>query len=99
MGGHSDVMGGALIFADDAWYAGARHARELIGLNASPFAAWMVLRGLRSLSARMAMHCANARRVAIALAERSEEHTSELQSLMRISYAVFFLKKKKYCKH
>src|SRR3546814_3418448 len=30
------------------------------------------------------------------LAGRSEEHTSELQSLMRISYAVFCLKKKKY---
>src|SRR3546814_8421492 len=30
-----------------------------------------------------------------ALLDRSEEHTSELQSLMRISYAVFFLKKKK----
>src|SRR3546814_4053211 len=29
--------------------------------------------------------------------ERSEEHTSELQSLMRISYAVFCLKKKKPC--
>src|SRR3546814_6266347 len=29
---------------------------------------------------------------------RSEEHTSELQSLMRISYAVFCLKKKKYTK-
>src|SRR3546814_1652171 len=29
------------------------------------------------------------------LADRSEEHTSELQSLMRISYAVFCLKKKK----
>src|SRR3546814_4683943 len=29
--------------------------------------------------------------------ERSEEHTSELQSLMRISYAVFCLKKKKQC--
>src|SRR3546814_5433709 len=29
-------------------------------------------------------------------AERSEEHTSELQSLMRISYAVFCLKKKKH---
>src|SRR3546814_10076013 len=28
--------------------------------------------------------------------ERSEEHTSELQSLMRISYAVFCLKKKRY---
>src|SRR3546814_8249362 len=31
-------------------------------------------------------------------AHRSEEHTSELQSLMRISYAVFCLKKKKYTK-
>src|SRR3546814_6427528 len=34
------------------------------------------------------------RRVEIARALRSEEHTSELQSLMRISYAVFCLKKK-----
>src|SRR3546814_3433611 len=32
-------------------------------------------------------------------ATRSEEHTSELQSLMRISYAVFCLKKKKKKKH
>src|SRR3546814_2374873 len=32
---------------------------------------------------------------ALHLTERSEEHTSELQSLMRISYAVFCLKKKK----
>src|SRR3546814_6789225 len=31
--------------------------------------------------------------------KRSEEHTSELQSLMRISYAVFCLKKKKQTKH
>src|SRR3546814_15532521 len=33
------------------------------------------------------------------LAQRSEEHTSELQSLMRISYAVFCLNKKKYTTH
>src|SRR3546814_12688952 len=33
------------------------------------------------------------------MAMRSEEHTSELQSLMRISYAVFCLKKKKKTKH
>src|SRR3546814_10021149 len=33
------------------------------------------------------------------LGNRSEEHTSELQSLMRISYAVFCLKKKKYTIH
>src|SRR3546814_4594523 len=35
----------------------------------------------------------------VAVATRSEEHTSELQSLMRISYAVFCLKKKKTRKH
>src|SRR3546814_4390854 len=34
-----------------------------------------------------------------AVAERSEEHTSELQSLMRISYAVFCLKKNKHTHH
>src|SRR3546814_2424566 len=37
----------------------------------------------------------SARRTAGRRAVRSEEHTSELQSLMRISYAVFCLKKKK----
>src|SRR3546814_4225295 len=36
-----------------------------------------------------------ARTIIVASKPRSEEHTSELQSLMRISYAVFFLKKKK----
>src|SRR3546814_7300120 len=35
----------------------------------------------------------------IVIPDRSEEHTSELQSLMRISYAVFCLKKKKHIKN
>src|SRR3546814_2868979 len=35
----------------------------------------------------------------LSMEQRSEEHTSELQSLMRISYAVFCLKKKKYKKN
>src|SRR3546814_5691554 len=35
----------------------------------------------------------------LSFAARSEEHTSELQSLMRISYAVFCLKKKKLTHH
>src|SRR3546814_9939690 len=39
------------------------------------------------------------RDAAVSYALRSEEHTSELQSLMRISYAVFCLKKKKKTKH
>src|SRR3546814_2878863 len=40
-------------------------------------------------------HAAGAREATAVAARRSEEHTSELQSLMRISYAVFCLKKKK----
>src|SRR3546814_4733361 len=43
---------------------------------------------------RIASGCGS-RRTAVAARVRSEEHTSELQSLMRISYAVFCLKKKK----
>src|SRR3546814_5343918 len=52
----------------------------------------------REPGARNAVHQAVAlqheQRVGLAGAARSEEHTSELQSLMRISYAVFCLKKK-----
>src|SRR3546814_9615073 len=40
-------------------------------------------------------HAPGERKSALAFETRSEEHTSELQSLMRISYAVFCLKKKK----
>src|SRR3546814_3383999 len=40
-------------------------------------------------------HGVGARRARSGVGDRSEEHTSELQSLMRISYAVFCLKKKK----
>src|SRR3546814_5538039 len=44
---------------------------------------------------RVRLSCAMAGPCACRAARRSEEHTSELQSLMRISYAVFCLKKKK----
>src|SRR3546814_5394577 len=44
-------------------------------------------------------YLASHRRAAIGRVGRSEEHTSELQSLMRISYAVFCLKKKKQKTH
>src|SRR3546814_5443719 len=54
------------------------------------------LAGLSFLeSSRPLMGRAGSRMTAAAKTGRSEEHTSELQSLMRISYAVFCLKKKK----
>ena len=68
-GGHSDVLGGALVFAQrDGFFERVTHRRHITGAILAPFSAWLTLRGFRSLSARMAMHCANARRVAEFLA-------------------------------
>jgi len=68
-GGHSDVMGGALVFARrDDDYERVAHRRHVTGGVLAPFNAWLTLRGLRSLPARMSWHCANARRIADFLA-------------------------------
>lgn len=68
-GGHSDVLGGALVFANNDDFAERIAARRLLtGAILSPFSAWLTLRGCRSLPARMAMHCTNARKVAEFLA-------------------------------
>ena len=63
-GGHSDVLGGALVFAQDGELAGkVAHRLHVTGAVLAPFSAWLTLRGCRSLGARMSMHCANARMV------------------------------------
>jgi cystathionine gamma-synthase len=68
-GGHSDVLGGALVFADNGELARkVAHRLHITGATLAPFSAWLTLRGCRSLGARMAMHCANARKVAQFLA-------------------------------
>ena len=69
LGGHSDVMGGALVFARrDDLYGRVFHRRHVTGGILAPFSAWLILRGCRSLPARMAWHCANARALAEMLA-------------------------------
>lgn len=68
-GGHSDVMGGALVFARaDDLHARAAHRRHVTGGILAPFSAWLILRGCRSLPARMAWHCRNAHALANFLA-------------------------------
>lgn len=65
VGGHSDVLGGALVFARrDELHAAVARRLHITGATLAPFSAWLTLRGCRSLPARMAMHCANARRIA-----------------------------------
>jgi cystathionine gamma-synthase len=64
-GGHSDVLGGALAFARrDDFFDAVFHRRHITGAILSPFNAWLLLRGARSLPARMAWHCRNARAIA-----------------------------------
>ncbi|SDQ59077.1 aminotransferase class I/II-fold pyridoxal phosphate-dependent enzyme [Pseudoxanthomonas sp. CF125] len=64
-GGHSDVLGGALAFKhDDDFCKRVAHRLHITGAVLAPFSAWLTLRGCRSLPARMALHCSNARRVA-----------------------------------
>lgn len=64
-GGHSDVLGGALVFKRaDSMFERVAHRLHITGATLSPFSAWLTLRGCRSLPARMALHCTNARRVA-----------------------------------
>jgi cystathionine gamma-synthase len=65
LGGHSDVQGGALTFARrDPLHDRVEEIRHLIGAVASPFNSWLVLRGIRSLAARMRVHSENAVAVA-----------------------------------
>ena len=76
LGGHSDVMGGALVFRErDEAHARIFHARHIQGAVMAPFNAWLTLRGIRSLHARMAWHCRNAR----ALAEYLDGHPAVAQ--------------------
>ena len=64
-GGHSDVLGGALVFAHrNELFEHVAHRRHITGAVLAPFSAWLTLRGCRSLPARMALHCANAGKIA-----------------------------------
>ena len=67
-GGHSDVIGGALVVADSRIGEELAYHQNAIGAIAGPFDAWLVLRGLRTLAVRMDRHCDNAERVAGLLA-------------------------------
>jgi len=67
LGGHSDVIGGALVTADDELGERLAYYQNATGAVAGPFDAWLVLRGARTLAVRMDRHCANAGRIAAML--------------------------------
>src|SRR3546814_9859161 len=73
---------------------GIAAAIDLIGVTYEPL---LMATGRMNWSVKIRLF--NAVLLVVILTIRSEEHTSELQSLMRISYAVFCLKKKQIQKH
>ncbi|MFP3962948.1 cystathionine gamma-synthase [Actinomadura fulvescens] len=64
IGGHSDVVGGALIVADPGLGERLTFHQNAMGAVAGPFDAWLTLRGIKTLAVRMDRHCANAEAVA-----------------------------------
>lgn len=70
LAGHSDVLLGVVVTADDAFFAQVHAARTLIGSIPGPFEAWLALRGLRTLALRMRQ----AQETALELATRLQSH-------------------------
>ncbi|MFE7774051.1 cystathionine gamma-synthase [Streptomyces sp. NPDC057445] len=64
MGGHSDVVGGALVTADEELGEELAYHQNAMGAIAGPFDSWIVLRGIKTLAVRMDRHSANAARIA-----------------------------------
>ncbi len=64
IGGHSDVVGGALILKDDTYAETIKFHQNSIGANSDPFASWLTLRGLKTLGVRMDRHSENAAKLA-----------------------------------
>jgi cystathionine gamma-synthase len=68
LGGHSDVVGGALVTGDPDLHERLRFLQNAAGPVPGPFDCFLVLRGLKTLALRMERHCENAGRVAEFLA-------------------------------
>ena len=64
LGGHSDVVGGALVAADADLGDQLAFHQNAIGSIAGPFDSWLVMRGVKTLAVRMDRHCENAARIA-----------------------------------
>ena len=70
LGGHSDVIGGAVLGNDPEIYETLKFHQNAAGAVPGPFDCWLVLRGIKTLSVRMREHSANG----MAIAEMLREH-------------------------
>lgn len=64
LGGHSDVVGGAIVTTDASAYERLKFLQNAVGAVPGPMDCWLVLRGIKTLALRMQRHSENASRVA-----------------------------------
>ncbi|MFQ5951098.1 MAG: cystathionine gamma-synthase [Candidatus Geothermarchaeales archaeon] len=64
LSGHSDLIGGAIVVSDRGIYEKLKFAQNAVGAVPSPFDAWLVLRGIKTLALRMEKHSSNAQAIA-----------------------------------
>ena len=69
LGGHSDVVGGALVTRDAEVGEQLAFHQNAMGAVSGPFDAWLVLRGIKTLGVRMDRHCSNAEQIVEFLGE------------------------------
>ena len=62
--GHSDCLGGVVVTNDESWNEKMIFAQKAVGLNPSPFDAWLISRGVKTLALRMRQHHENALEIA-----------------------------------
>jgi cystathionine gamma-synthase len=67
LGGHSDVLGGAVIVNDEALAEKVGFLQFGVGAVSGPFDAWLTVRGIKTLALRMERHSSNAQSIAEAL--------------------------------
>jgi cystathionine gamma-synthase len=72
LGGHSDVIGGALVTTNAELAERLRFHQNAMGAVPGPWDSWLVLRGIKTLGVRMDRHCENARAVVDMLLTRPE---------------------------
>jgi cystathionine beta-lyase/cystathionine gamma-synthase len=71
LGGHSDVVGGALVVSNEGLHERLKFLQNAVGGVPGPFDSWLVLRGLKTLALRMRQHSDNAMQVACFLEQRA----------------------------
>ena len=75
LGGHSDVVGGAILGNDEEIYDTLKFHQNAAGAVPGPFDAWLVLRGIKTLAVRMRQHSSNGEAIAAMLLEHPAVET------------------------